>query len=184
MSKIRKAYNEFRGIKKIRPMIKYIKTLKWPDIQGVEIGVRNGDNSISILKNLDMAMLYCVDPYKPYKDISMYYSKELQDKYYLEAFNKLGRKDNVTFIRKTSLQAKNSIPDNLDFVYVDGDHSYQGVKLDLENYWPKLRQGGILGGDDYDGGHYYGVMKAVDCFIEKHNLVFHGGKSDWWVVKK
>ena len=36
-----------------------------------------------------------------------------------------------------------------DFIYIDADHSYEACKLDLESYWPKLKQGGIMMGDDY-----------------------------------
>lgn len=31
-----------------------------------------------------------------------------------------------------------------DFIFIDGDHSYEGVKLDYENYKPLLREGGII----------------------------------------
>ena len=36
-----------------------------------------------------------------------------------------------------------------DFIYIDGDHSYKGAKSDLINYFPKVRQGGIIAGHDY-----------------------------------
>jgi hypothetical protein len=36
-----------------------------------------------------------------------------------------------------------------DFVYIDGDHSYQGAKSDLLNFFPKVRVGGIIAGHDY-----------------------------------
>ena len=37
----------------------------------------------------------------------------------------------------------------LDWVYVDGDHTYQGAKENLTNYYALLKPGGTLAGDDY-----------------------------------
>lgn len=36
----------------------------------------------------------------------------------------------------------------LDFLFIDGDHSYEGVKRDFENYSPLVRQGGLIGFHD------------------------------------
>ena len=38
---------------------------------------------------------------------------------------------------------------SLDFVYIDGDHTLKGTNTDLAAWWPKLRPGGWLCGDDY-----------------------------------
>lgn len=38
---------------------------------------------------------------------------------------------------------------SLDLVYVDGDHTLHGVAIDLIAMWPKVRDGGALGGDDF-----------------------------------
>lgn len=38
---------------------------------------------------------------------------------------------------------------SVDCVYVDGRHDYCGVLADLRTWWPKLREGGILAGNDY-----------------------------------
>jgi predicted O-methyltransferase YrrM len=37
----------------------------------------------------------------------------------------------------------------LDLAYVDGDHTLRGIAIDLIRTYPKIRPGGILGGDDY-----------------------------------
>jgi hypothetical protein len=36
-----------------------------------------------------------------------------------------------------------------DFLYVDARHDYLGVLQDLHDWWPKLREGGIMAGHDY-----------------------------------
>jgi hypothetical protein len=79
----------------------------------------------------------------------------------------------------------------LDFVYIDGDHSYEFVSTDIKAWWPKVQSGGILAGHDYtpgnsDYGHTYGVIQAVTEFAEKHALTVNTTSEQyatWWVVK-
>lgn len=40
-----------------------------------------------------------------------------------------------------------------DFIYVDATHSYMDSKADVESWWPKLRVGGVMAGDDYFNGY-------------------------------
>jgi hypothetical protein len=49
-----------------------------------------------------------------------------------------------------------------DAVYIDGSHDYYDTKQDLENYWPLVKEGGVLFGDDYEG--FPGVRRAADEF--------------------
>jgi hypothetical protein len=61
-----------------------------------------------------------------------------------------------------------------DFIYIDGDHSYDGAKKDLEIANLKIRDNGIIILDDYKmfDHHYYmpyGVVQAVNEFITTNN---------------
>lgn len=47
----------------------------------------------------------------------------------------------------------------IDFIMIDGDHSYEGVKKDLINFLPKMRSGGLVTGDD---AYVPEIMKAVN----------------------
>jgi hypothetical protein len=51
-------------------------------------------------------------------------------------------------------------------MYVDASHFYDDVKRDLEAFFPKLKPGGYIAGDDYDrrGIWDHGVTRAVDEF--------------------
>ena len=49
---------------------------------------------------------------------------------------------------------------SLDLVWIDADHSYEAVKLDIASWLPKVKAGGIIAGHDYTP-HYPGVMQAV-----------------------
>eukprot|EP01060_Flectonema_neradi_P022060 TRINITY_DN3026_c0_g1_i2.p1 TRINITY_DN3026_c0_g1~~TRINITY_DN3026_c0_g1_i2.p1 ORF type:complete len:715 (+),score=151.26 TRINITY_DN3026_c0_g1_i2:58-2145(+) len=52
-----------------------------------------------------------------------------------------------------------------DIVHVDGSHEYEDVVVDLRDWWPIVRPGGVLYGDDYS---WRGVAKAVEEFRELH----------------
>ena len=79
--------------------------------------------------------------------------------------------------------AKNEIPDSsIDLLFVDGSHQYEQVKRDLENYWLKVKTGGILLGHDYDA-FYSGVIRAADEVFGKERLTIL--QSSWiFMVKK
>jgi predicted O-methyltransferase YrrM len=57
--------------------------------------------------------------------------------------------------------------DDLDLLFIDGDHSYDGCKADIENWFPRLRGNGhLIFHDCYLGQP--GVMDAVAELLERH----------------
>ena len=64
--------------------------------------------------------------------------------------------------RMTTNEAAGLFKDeSLDAVFIDADHSYEAVKMDIENWMPKVRKGGILAGHDYNSA-WSGVVRAVN----------------------
>ena len=62
--------------------------------------------------------------------------------------------------------------ESLDAVFIDADHSYEAVKLDIQNWMPKVRKGGILAGHDYSSA-WSGVIRAVDeIFPDSEKIEF------------
>lgn len=164
-----------------RPMIEFMKKNFGRNVLvGVEIGVLHGANAESILKVLPIQKLYLIDPYIRYFDGKKWCDpRESLPK----AKKKLSKfKEKVVFIIKKSSEAVDDIPNNLDFVYIDGNHAYEFVKKDIEMYYPKVRRGGVIGGHDFSPS-FLGVSKAVMDFATKNNLKLHGRKFDWWIVK-
>ena len=72
----------------------------------------------------------------------------------------------------------------LDFVFIDGEHTYEAAKSDIEAWCPKVCSGGLLMGHDYDRQRFPGVCRAVDEFGETHSVkVGRGGHSVWCIPK-
>lgn len=75
--------------------------------------------------------------------------------------------DRATFYKGTTTEAATQIEDgSLDFVFIDADHSYEGVKEDIKNWVPKLKSGGCLIGHDID---WPDVKKAVEEFSTEYD---------------
>jgi len=155
---------------------------RWLPRQGmvVEIGVERGDFSEDIIRFSSPEKLHLVDPWT-YQDASMYpenvnpirNSQEKQDLNYefvLRRFAPLIERERVVIHRGYSADALKAFPDkSLDWVYIDGNHSYPFVKEDLELCRLKIKPNGFICGDDYIQGNpvvgtTYGVIQAVDEF--------------------
>ena len=51
-------------------------------------------------------------------------------------------------------------------IFLDADHSYEAVRLDIETWLPKVKKNGILAGHDYINLLHPGVKRAVDDIFE------------------
>jgi len=145
-----------------------------------EIGVWKGDFSARILSVVRPSKLHLVDPWTAISSgeyAEARYGGKLErgqtemDALYLavlERFADERRQGVVEVHRLRSTEAENRFADGeLDFVYVDGDHTYEAVRADLEAYAPKVKPNGILAGDDYGFPGWWdnGVTRAVDEFV-------------------
>lgn len=155
-----------------------------------EVGVWEGDLSLEILKREPLE-LHLIDPWKSQDAIERCYSIEQSkmDQIYKNVLNDFDGYDEVTIHRKFSTEV--FFPKHyFDWVYIDGDHSYNAVKKDLAFYYPLIKKGGYLCGDDYglwndrpktgfgsDGGG--GPKPAVDEFVKENNLNFEISKNQF-----
>jgi len=67
---------------------------------------------------------------------------------------------------------------DLDFVFIDGDHSEAGVRQDITNWRPKIRSGGFLTGHDIS---WPTVRKAVDALAPGYALSSKDSDAVWWL---
>jgi len=156
---------------------------------GVEIGVWKGENALSLLTKSSIKKLYLIDPYKVDKDYTQPYLNEIEDlkdaeniaKYKLRKFD-----DKIVWIKKFSNDAIDDVPNGLDFVYIDGNHRYEFVKKDIENYYPKVKKGGFIGGHDFEftNTNDCSVSRAVLEFVINNDLRLFCLEEEWWIIKK
>lgn len=145
----------------------------------IEVGVFDGDFSERILHFNEPRILHLVDPWFLAADGSLIdgptqnfassseAAASLEDQYQhvLTRFAKEIASGRIVVHRMLSHDAAPLFPDgHFDWAYVDASHFYDDVKRDLQAFWPKLRVGGYLLGDDYDrrGIWDHGVTRAVD----------------------
>lgn len=89
------------------------------------------------------------------------------DAVYWSVVSRFENDSRVRIYREHSPEAAQVFADgSLDWVYLDGDHTYEGITADLNAWWPKVKPGGLLTGDDCELGHWWGdaVVRAVDEF--------------------
>lgn len=80
-------------------------------------------------------------------------------------------KSKITIIKKSTDILESYEDNTFDMIYIDADHSYDGVKKDLELSYRKVKNGGYIMGHDYEQNfektnnvYNHGVKKAVDEF--------------------
>ena len=125
-----------------------------------EIGVDKGDFSRRILEQTQPAHLHLFD-------IEM---ERLNPANVADALGQ-GR---VSLHAGDSAALMAAMPDaHFDWIYVDGDHRYEGVVRDIAASLPKLKPGGLFVFNDYTVWSpatmmHCGVMRAVNEFCLEH----------------
>lgn len=76
-----------------------------------------------------------------------------------------------------------------NYIYLDGDHSYDGIKEDFSRYWPRLQKGGFLSIHDIRvkslGGFDYGVWRLWSELKRQHKRTIElPGKYGLGVIQK
>jgi len=152
--------------------------------KGVEVGVREGKYSEVLCETIPNLQLSCVDPWAAYEVTG----QEDQDKLRAKAIERLAPYG-VRFLQMTSMEAVGSFEDHsLDFVYIDGDHTFDAVMCDIMFWNRKVRVGGVLAGHDFfccpD------ISRAVQAYVDSHNVIEswfvlreNNGGTFFWVVK-
>ena len=70
---------------------------------------------------------------------------------------------------------------SLKFVWIDGDHGKDIVYNDLVNFWPKIKSGGTIGGDDI---HYKEVLDDVKKFSKEYDVKVKYDYNSFLITKE
>ena len=141
-----------------------------------EIGVFMGSFSEKIIEKCAPSRLFLVDRWKGRaysgdKDGKNIVRVTLEKVYEDHIVPVFGADEKNVVCRETSDEFFAKIEQNsLDAVYIDAAHNYRAVKKDLENSRIVVKPGGIIMGHDYQEEAMPGVFRAVNEFVEKHNL--------------
>ena len=147
----------------------------------IELGVARGNFSSDILRlHGQIGRLYAIDKWDDdrHPESEMHAAKKaLTDK-------------RAVIVHQTFQAALESPPfaDNLfDLIYVDGyAHTGQENGTTLDQWWPKVKPGGIFAGHDYDEAWPL-TVKAVDTFAKINklcvNVINEEPYSSWWIKK-
>ncbi len=165
-----------------------LRSADGPMRKGVEVGVFHGVTAANLLALMPDLQLYGVDPWAQYpadaEQSRPDHVQQLGDTKTLYwglpiALRHLAVNANRWHpIRLPSVKAARCFEDReLEFVFIDGNHSYETVKADIEAWWPKIRNGGLLIGHDYDPKRFPGVCRAVDAFAESQQARIVIGSS-------
>lgn len=125
---------------------------------GIEIGTDAGTTTTYLLETIGDLTLHGVDPYTPYTDwggnpCTGWHDAKVSDgdesyRLFMEKVAPYG--DRYIHHRKTSDDALADFEDeSLDFIFIDGLHTYKQVLIDCKNYYPKLKKGGMFCGHDF-----------------------------------
>jgi hypothetical protein len=181
--------------KKIENRFQFIQNYIGKIVNGLfaEIGVCHGSLSEFILENNDSCKLYCVDPYINYNEYNDACKIEVGDQLFELTSNKLITKfqNRIKMIRKFSNSCNScDVPNDLDFVYIDGNHCFKYVLEDIMIWFDKLKLGGFIICDDANDDNenlrnengdvfvqwnensygYYGVIHACKIFCKNNNI--------------
>jgi hypothetical protein len=167
----------------VRPFVKFLKGRK--NLVGAEIGVEGGRNAKIMFEELDIKHLYLIDIFDTYlgmDDHGVLCSTEVGKACYNgTVYNLRDYMDRITLIVDFSEFAVDKIKEELDFVYIDGNHRYEYVKKDINLYYPKIKIGGVIGGHDFKYAEK-GVVVAVAEFFFRTGFQYESW--DWWAEKK
>jgi len=143
----------------------------------LEIGGGYGSSTLCVYLATQLVgttvSLVTIDPFVPFDG-----ARDASRGHFIENTKDISH---LRVINSTSDIAKEKIDDNsIDLLFIDGNHSYKQVKRDLENYWPKVKIGGVLMGHD---SHLSGVIKALREVFGREELILLR-KSKIWMVRK
>lgn len=147
--------------------------------KGVELGVEAGLYSEVLCQKNPEATLFCIDAWTAYKGYREYVTQEKIDSFYEEAKKRL-EPYNALLWKQYSMDAVEQFEDGeLDFIFIDGNHSFEHVAQDIGFWARKVRKGGIVSGHDYvarKGPSNHKVIEAVQGYTKAYKI------NPWFVL--
>jgi predicted O-methyltransferase YrrM len=129
----------------------------------LEIGCYEGGTSITMSYFTDK--ITCVDVINPPMFDSTDFSKSCN-------FNYMALNSQKPESIKTLLDTVGE----LDLLFIDGDHSYEGALRDYQNYSPLVKKGGLIAFHDIVNSHHHRILGCTVYKAWEQIKVNH----EWW----
>lgn len=158
-----------------------------------EIGVHEGEFSRRIFDTVEPKRLHLIDPWKKGEGLFGQQAAREQatlDRRYAKVEQMFAEElaaSRVQIHRNLSSEIHDDFEDSyFDWIYIDGNHAYEYVKQDLELYYPKVKAGGYMAGDDYGIVGFWdnGVQRAVDEFVSRKPELTLQVKASQFIIQK
>jgi predicted O-methyltransferase YrrM len=144
----------------------------------VEIGVAEGASALALRRVADSSgVLYLIDPYLPGRIPGINLSKVCAQIHVRQCKNA-----KVHFLREFSYNVSKDWQDPIDFLFIDGDHSYEGCLRDWKDWSPFIVRGGVAAFHDartFTAGWTqkdWGPVKVVNDLFRKQTIY------DWQIL--
>lgn len=152
-----------------------------------EVGVMHGDFS-GVILDRDPGELYLIDSWNRSADVSPMMRGLDGDAIHRQVHDRFADDPRVKIVRGSSPAIAEQFEDDFfDWLYIDADHGWEAVWLDLRAWLPKVKTGGILCGHDYTwpgANGNYAVHQAVESFWPGNAQVMPLAFSNDWVLRK
>jgi predicted O-methyltransferase YrrM len=162
-----------------------------------EIGVYRGAFAERLLRDCQgISTYYMVDPWrhldawnKPANKASHVFERLFREA--MERTEAWAEKRVV--LRGRTSEVIDEVPEGkLDFAYIDGDHTLRGITIDLVKVFPRVRDGGWIGGDDFrpsiwqheDAYEPTLVFPFAVCFAEAVDARIYGLPNNQFLIEK
>ena len=139
-----------------------------------EIGVYEGVNTVNIAQRLfKSGKLYAIDPF--FKgSLGISYCQKIA--YYYAKKNHV--LNSIIFIKNFSYNAKDDIPNNIDFIFIDGDHSLSGIERDWNDWSKKIKIGGFIALHDTSIPAHDQLVATLGSYIFFNSFIINDNRFE------
>ena len=154
--------------------------------EGAELGCKEGRTTMHLLATVPDLRLHAVDLWSdcPGNEIETYDEWDWPEIERQFAQRVKPYRERLEMHRCSTAEMAKQLRDaqrQIDFAFIDADHSYGGVLSDIRDWWPLIRPGGTLIGHDID---WDSVRRAVQEYFGEAWNMWQEKDNVWWVEKQ